>query len=445
MTCWIVGYNDEFCELSLTSVLLYLYFQMFFLLIVKQRLDRRRAFMWQELDSYRRQRFRRRQRRIIALLASKPRKKQRVKRNTSTHWWDKTVPSFSDKEWVENFRVRKGTFKWICAQVHGILAPNPKPVVVGQALSVEKTVAIALYKLAHVAEYLVIGNLFGVCKSTVHNCLYAFCYAITEELGNKYIRFPDADEASDIARRFEEMSNIPQLIGAIDGSHIPITPPREGNSDFVNRKTYHSLVLQGIVDDQYLFRDISCKMPGACHDADVLRESTFFKNYDNMMPKGTRNIDGMDIPYMIMGDPAYPLMPWLLKNYAYDKNTTPAMDSFNVYMNKARVVVENAFGRLKARWRILARRSDIHYTFVPRLVAACCILHNICELSKETFNNRWHVAVCEDEQDFPQPDTIPHDTENQYDAVDVRDHLMLYLSEKCEVLTSSRGRCVQQS
>ncbi|XP_034242102.1 protein ANTAGONIST OF LIKE HETEROCHROMATIN PROTEIN 1 [Thrips palmi] len=419
--------------------------QMLVLLAVRQRFARRRALLCRELDFQRRLFLRRRRRRIVALLASKRRRKQGVKRSTSSHWWDKTVPLFSDKEWLENFRVRKGTFDWICSRVHDLLAPQPNPVIAGQALSVEKIVAIGLYKLAHVAEYLVIGNLFGVCKSTVHNCLYAFCYAVTEELGDTFIRFPDAEEAAHISRRFEEMSNIPQLIGAIDGSHIPITPPREGNSDFINRKTYHSLVLQGIVDDQYLFRDISCKMPGACHDADVLRDSTFYKNHDKLMPKGTRNVNGMDIPYMIMGDPAYPLMPWLLKNYTYDKNTTPVMDSFNVYMNKARVVVENAFGRLKARWRILGRRSDINYKFVPRVEAACCILHNICELSKETFHNRWLAALREDEREFPQPDTIPHDTENQYDAVDIRDHLMLYLSEKCEVLTSSRGRCVQQS
>lgn len=394
-------------------------------------------------------RRRRRTRKRIALLltifAPKPRRRAGVKRNKSTDWWDNTVPRFSDKEWLENFRFRRGTFQWICGKVQDVLAPHPNPVIKGQALSVEKIVAIALYKLAHLAEYQVVANQFGVCKSSVHNCVYAFCYAITSLLTDEFIKFPSAEEAEDIARHFEEITNIPQLIGAIDGSHIPITPPKMGSADFFNRSGYHSVVLQAIVDHQYLFRDISCKLPGSNHDADVLRESAFFKNLGNIMPKGTKHVNGMDIPFMIMGDPAYPLQNWLIKNYAYDRNTTAVMDSFNIYMNKGRVVVENAFGRLKSRWRILARRSEIDFRFMPTVVAACCILHNICELSKEKVSNRWLLHLSEDEELFPQPPTITYDQENLYAAEDVRDHLMLYLSTKCETLTSSRGRCAQLS
>lgn len=55
---------------------------------------------------------------------------------------------------------------------------------------------------------------------------------------------------------------------------------------------------------------------------------------------------------MIIGDPAYPLLPWLMKNFT-GANLKPEEDSFNAYMNSARVSVEIAFGRLKARWRRL--------------------------------------------------------------------------------------------
>jgi len=96
---------------------------------------------------------------------------------------------------------------------------------------------------------------------------------------------PSENEAKDIAEVFEQVTNIPQIIGAINGSHISITVPEEGHADFVNRKRFCSLVLQAIVDHQCVFRDISCKLPGSCHDADVLRVSYFFKNIDSMTPK----------------------------------------------------------------------------------------------------------------------------------------------------------------
>jgi len=58
---------------------------------------------------------------------------------------------------------------------------------------------------------------------------------------------PSENEAKDIAEVFEQVTNIPQIIGAIDGCHIPITAPEEGHADFVNRKQICSLVLQAIV------------------------------------------------------------------------------------------------------------------------------------------------------------------------------------------------------
>lgn len=55
----------------------------------------------------------------------------------------------------------------------------------------------------------------------------------------------------------------------------------------------------------------------------------------------------MEVPYIIIGDPAYPLLPWLIKGYP--GAVTVEQDSFNVYLNSARVVVEMAFGRLRGR------------------------------------------------------------------------------------------------
>ena len=36
--------------------------------------------------------------------------------------------------------------------------------------------------------------------------------------------------------KFEELQGFPGVIGAIDGSHIPITPPEASSQDYQNRK-----------------------------------------------------------------------------------------------------------------------------------------------------------------------------------------------------------------
>ena len=53
------------------------------------------------------------------------------------------------------------------------------------------------------------------------------------------------------------------------------------------------------------------------------------------------------------------------------------------------MVVENAFGHLKGRWRCLLKRNDTATEDVPTVISACCVLHNICEVHKEQFDDTW--------------------------------------------------------
>ena len=55
------------------------------------------------------------------------------------------------------------------------------------------------------------------------------------------------------------------------------------------------------------------------------------------------------------------------------------------------MVVENAFGRLKGRWRCLLKRMDFMLENVPNVVAACVILHNICEVFGDHFQSEWEL------------------------------------------------------
>ena len=55
------------------------------------------------------------------------------------------------------------------------------------------------------------------------------------------------------------------MYGAIDGTHVPIQAPLEKPTDYVNRKAFHSVVMQAYVDARYLFRDIAVGWPGNVH------------------------------------------------------------------------------------------------------------------------------------------------------------------------------------
>jgi len=46
--------------------------------------------------------------------------------------------------------------------------------------------------------------------------------------------------------------------------------------------------------------------------------------------------------------------------------------------------------------RCLLKRLDVNVSDVPELVAACCVLHNICEIHVEYFDEEWLEGVKDD-------------------------------------------------
>ena len=68
---------------------------------------------------------------------------------------------------------------------------------------------------------------------------------------------------------------------------------------------------------------------------------------------------------------------------------TPEQKNFNYRLSRARIVSENGFGRLKARWRRLMKQNEMEITNVPNVIVACCILHNVCEIHGEEFDDEF--------------------------------------------------------
>lgn len=87
-------------------------------------------------------------------------------------------------------------------------------------------------------------------KTTVYRCVTRVVEAICSQLMGKWIHMPKEQECEHLSRYHFERYKIPRIIGAIDGSHIAITPPSDGYHDYINRKGWPSIVLQAVVDNK---------------------------------------------------------------------------------------------------------------------------------------------------------------------------------------------------
>ncbi|XP_065435194.1 uncharacterized protein LOC135978000 [Chrysemys picta bellii] len=315
---------------------------------------------------------------------------------TSTDWWDRIVLQvWDDSQWLQNFRMRKGTFMELCDLLSPALKrQNTK---MRAAFTVEKRVAIALWKLATPDSY----RSVGVGISTVGAAVIQVANAITELLLRKVVTLGNVQVIVD---GFAAMG-FPNCGGAIDGTHIPILAPENQGTQYINRKGYFSMVLQALVDYKGHFTNINVGWPGRVHDARVFRNTTLFKRLQQgiYFPDQKITIGDVEMPLVILGDPAYPLMPWLMKPYTGSLDRSQELFSYR--LSKCRMVVECAFGRLKGHWRSLLTRSDLSATNIPIVIAACCVLHNLCESKGETFMVGWEAEANRLAADYAQPDT----------------------------------------
>ena len=164
-------------------------------------------------------------------------------------------------------------------------------------------------------------------------------------------------------------------------------------------------MLQALVDHQYRFLNVYVGWSGSVHDACILSNSEKGES-ETLVSSHIWTLGGVPVPVVILGDPAYPLLPWLLKPYQgvglSDKQ------KFNRRLSRACVVVEYAFRRLKGGWRSLLKRKDMKLGYLCTAVTVCCILHNICcEVHHDEFDEQWLDDV-DESSIYPQAVGTPY-------------------------------------
>lgn len=97
-----------------------------------------------------------------------------------------------------------------------------------------------LYKFSF---YRSVTSKFGVGNATALRAVRRVTNALVS-LSPKYIKWPDETKVQESCAHFEGKQNVPGVIGAIDGTHIKITAPKDEAEVYVNRKGCHSIQLQ---------------------------------------------------------------------------------------------------------------------------------------------------------------------------------------------------------
>ena len=182
-----------------------------------------------------------------------------------------------------------------------------------------------------------------------------------------------------IAENFQESCNFPNCIGSLDGKHINLKCPKNSGSYYFNYKGTFSIALMVLVDGNYklLYIDVGCN--GRISDGGVFRNCHLSKaleqNSLNIPSVGELPNDGRKLPYVIVGDDAFPFKTYLMKPYPH-QHLSREKRIFNYRLSRARRVAENAFGILANRFRVFLTTTNLSHENVEKIVVASCALHN---------------------------------------------------------------------
>ena len=310
-----------------------------------------------------------------------------------------------DKRFQSIFRLSVADFLFVRMRISKLLT-HRRDRRGRRRLNPDIVMAAALMYLAHGGTYLTTSLMVrnGISEASVMRCVRLFTRAVNLKLKKSLIRFPTTfAEMERESAAFEARSGIKGIIGAIDGSHIRVAPPRRDQKAFYNRKSFYSVILSAVVGSRGQFLDIATGFPGRMSDSKVLRYQDLYRKADEWFG---------DFGYFIYGDAAYCLRTWLIVGFRNPRSADEL--KFNEHGSKARVIVECAFGKLKGQYRCL------HYGLKTRnhemwneVVTCCCCLRNV-SIFVSGAGWGYDQGVVRGSKDPSDPNTFGQDPDEMY-------------------------------
>ncbi|KAJ1188701.1 hypothetical protein NDU88_005458 [Pleurodeles waltl] len=174
-----------------------------------------------------------------------------------------------ERHLIITYRLDRATIQELCTQLEpdlmsAIRHPKGIPPQV-QVLSV-------LHFLASGSFQTTVTMASGMSQPMFSSVLSRVLSALLKHM-QSYIVFPQVEDLPTVKGDFYALGHIPNIIGAIDGTHVALVPPHRSEQVYRNWKSYHLMNVQVCLADQYISH-VNAMFPGSVHDAYILRNSS---------------------------------------------------------------------------------------------------------------------------------------------------------------------------
>lgn len=206
---------------------------------------------------------------------------------------------------------------------------------------------------------------YRIGKSTACNIINETCNCLWTVLQPRVLNEPTEEDWRQISEGFKINWNLPNCVGAIDGNHVRIRAPYNSGSQYFNYKETFSIVLFAVCDYKYCFTYVDIGGYESQSDGGILKASVFGYKLNNNQLNLPDDAPFPGIiekkPYYFVGEEAFPLQINLMRPFG-GKNLSNEERIYNYRLSRARICIENAFGILVARFRILHTCINVYLT-----------------------------------------------------------------------------------
>jgi len=142
------------------------------------------------------------------------------------------------------------------------------------ALTVENQLLCGLQFLSSESFQWMVGRSCGLSQPSCSRAVAIVTETLCRRAGD-YIRFPTTPSVvNTVKQSFHALAGVPNVIGAIDGTHIAIKAPKDHEEAYVNRKGVHTLNVQAVCDAEMRILDVVARWPGSSHDSFIWKNSS---------------------------------------------------------------------------------------------------------------------------------------------------------------------------
>ena len=296
---------------------------------------------------------------------------------------------YLDAKYLRSFRVDFRTFEYVANLMEADL--DRQITRFRTPVCPRKRLAITLEWLAHSKTFEQLGEKYCLGASTCHEIVHSTVSAMKNGMVKKFIKFPSAAKLQSVMAGFEAIAGLRMCAGAVDGTFVHMQKPAVWGDTYWCYRNFIAILLLGVCDHQLCFTYVDVGRAGCVGDAYTYNESSLKRriNDGTWLSGVDEDINDCSVRPYLIGDSAFPLGPRLLK--CYETATYPHQRRFNRAHISTRQKIENAYGFLRGRWRVLTFNFIRDPEFMRDVSLVCCALHNVCQRSNCEYDTHWDI------------------------------------------------------